>query len=72
MRRQTILPFEIEQTDAPLMAWGGMILPYEMIDQSVLRTPRSGRGYKSLTLLRRVMPLILILHGRTWRRQEAR
>ena len=30
MRRQTILPFEIEQTDAPLMARGGMILPYEM------------------------------------------
>ncbi len=54
MRRQTILPFEIEQTDAPLMARGGLILPYEMaqalglagvIDRE-LPSPGSGRGYK--------------------------
>ncbi len=36
MRRQTILPFEIEQIDAPLMAQGGLILPYEMAQALVL------------------------------------
>ena len=30
MRRQTILPFEIKQTDMPLIARGGLMLPYEM------------------------------------------
>lgn len=68
MRRQTILPFEIEQTDAPLMARGGLILPYEMaqalglagvIDRE-LPSPGSGRGYKPSQY---VMPLILMLHG---------
>ena len=68
MRRQTILPFEIEQTDAPLMARGGLVLPYEMakafrlpevIDQE-LPPPGSGRGYKPSQF---VMPLVLMLHG---------
>ena len=68
MKRQTILPFEIEQTDAPLMARGGLVLPYEMakalrlpevIDRE-LPPPGSGRGYKPSRL---VMPLILMLHG---------
>ena len=54
MRRQTILPFKIEQADVPLMAWGGLVLPYEMaealrlpevIDRELL-PPGSGRGYK--------------------------
>jgi len=68
MRRQTILPFKIEQTDAPLMSRGGLTLPYEMakslrlpeaIDQE-LPPPGSGRGYKPSQF---VMPLILMLHG---------
>ena len=68
MRRQTILPFEIEQTDALLMTRGGLVLPYEMaqalrlpevIDRE-LPPPSSGRGYKPSQF---VMPLILMLHG---------
>lgn len=68
MRRQTILPFEIEQTEAPLMARGGLMLPYEMakalrlpevIDQE-LPPSGSGRGYKPSQF---VMPLVLMLHG---------
>jgi len=68
MRQRTILPFKIEQTDAPLMARGGLVLPYEMartlrlpevIDRE-LPPPGSGRGYKPS---RFVMPLILMLHG---------
>ena len=68
MRRQTILPFKIEQTDAPLMARGGLVLPYEMakalrlpevIDRE-LPPPGSGRGYKPSQF---VMPLVLMLHG---------
>lgn len=68
MRRQTILPFEIEQTDAPLMARGGLVLPYEMakalrllevIDRE-LPSPGSGRGYKPSQF---VIPLVLMLHG---------
>jgi len=68
MGRQTILPFEIEQTDAPLMARGGLVLPYEMakalrlpdvIDRE-LPLPGSGRGYKPSQF---VMPLVLMLHG---------
>ena len=68
MRQRTILPFQIEQTDAPLMARGGLVLPYEMaqalrlpevIDRE-LPPPNSGRGYKPAQF---VMPLILVLHG---------
>jgi hypothetical protein len=68
MKRQTILPFEIEQTDAPLMARGGLVLPYEMaralrlpkvIDRE-MPAPGSGRGYKPSQF---VMPLVLMLHG---------
>lgn len=68
MRRQTILPFKIEQTDAPLTARGGLFLPYEMakalrlpnvIDRE-LPSPGSGRGYRHSLF---VMPLVLMLHG---------
>lgn len=68
MKRQTILPFEIEQTDAPLIARGGLVLPYEMaealrlpkvIDRE-LPPPGSGRGYKASQF---VMPLVVMLHG---------
>lgn len=68
MRRQTILPFEIEQTNAPLVARGGLVLPFEMakalklpevIDRE-LPSPGSGRGYRPSEF---VMPLTLMLHG---------
>ena len=68
MRRQTILPFKIVQAEAPLMARGGLILPYEMakalklpemIDRE-LPPPGSGRGYKPSQF---IMPLVLMLHG---------
>ena len=68
MRHRTILPFKIVQTDAPLMARGGLVLPYELakalglpeVIDSELPPPGSGRGYKPS---RFVMPLILMLHG---------
>jgi hypothetical protein len=68
MRQQTILPFEVVQTDAPLTAQRGLILPYEMakalripevIDRE-LPSPGSGRGYKPSQF---IMPLIMMLHG---------
>lgn len=67
-KRQTILPFEIVQTDDPLISRGGLVLPYEMakalklpeaIDRE-LPSPGSGRGYKPSQF---VLPLILMLHG---------
>ena len=67
MRRQTTLPFKIEQADAPLTARGGPVLPYEIakalrlpevIDQE-LPPPGSGRGYKPSQF---IMPLVLMLH----------
>ena len=57
MRRQTILPFEIEQTDAPLMARGGLVLPYEMakamklpevIDGELPPPASGGKGIQAL------------------------
>lgn len=66
--REGLLPFRIEQSDEPLIARGGLILPYEMakalklprvIDAEVPR-PGSGHGYQPS---RFVMPLILMLHG---------
>ena len=68
MKQKTILPFKIVQTDAPLMARGGLVLPYEMaealrllevIDRE-LPLPGSGKGYKPSQF---VMPLVLMLHG---------
>jgi hypothetical protein len=67
-KRQTILPFEIEPTNAALTAHGGLLLPYEMaqalklgkvIDRE-LPGPGSGRGYKPSEF---VIPMILMLHG---------
>ena len=66
--KTNLLPFEIEQTDEPLMAREGLVLPYEMakalrlpdvIDRE-LPLPGSGRGYKPSQF---VMPLVLMLHG---------
>ena len=66
MRRQTILPLKIEQTDAPLMVRGGLAPPYEMakvlklpeVTVRELPPPGSGRGYKPFQF---VMPLVLML-----------
>ncbi len=66
--RQGLLPFKIEQSKEPLMARGGLILPYEVakalklsvvIDKE-LPSPGSGHAYKPSQF---VMPLILMLHG---------
>jgi len=66
--RQGILPFRIEQSDEPLVARGGLILPYEMakairlpevIDRE-LPAPGSGHSYQPSTF---VMSLVLMLHG---------
>lgn len=67
-RRQGILPFRIERSDEPLIARGGLVLPYEMakalklpqvIDRE-LPPPGSGRGYKPSQF---VLPLVLMFHG---------
>ena len=66
--KEGILPFKIMATEAPLIARGGLILPYEcarslklmkVIDKE-LPQPGSGRGYKPSEF---VMPLILMFHG---------
>lgn len=66
--RQGLLPFRIVQSDEPLIARGGLVLPYEMakamklpevIDRE-LPAPGSGRGYRPSKF---VMPLVLMLHG---------
>ena len=66
--RQGILPFRIERSDEPLVARGGLVLPYEMakalrlpevIDRE-LPSPGSGRGYRPSHF---VMPLVLMMHG---------
>jgi hypothetical protein len=64
----TGLRYEIEATDEPLIARGGLVLPYEMA--RALKVPQmldrempvagSGHGY---TPSQFVMPLILMLHG---------
>ena len=52
--KEEILPFKVVATDEPLIAIGGLILPYEfakaiklpqVIDRE-LPQPGSGRGYK--------------------------
>ncbi len=67
-KRQTVLPFEIVQTDDPLISRGGLVLPYEMaralklpeaIDRE-LPSPGRGRGYRPSQF---VVPLILMMHG---------
>jgi len=66
--RQGILPFRIERSDEPLLARGGLVLPYEMaralrlpevIDRE-LPPPGSGRGYRPSQF---VMPVVLMFHG---------
>ena len=66
--KKGILPFKVVATDEPLIARGGLILPYEfaraiklpqVIDRE-LPPPGSGRGYKPSQF---VMPLVLMLHG---------
>ena len=66
--KEGILPFKIVACDEPLIARGGLILPYEfaramklpqVIDKE-LPPPGSGRGYKPSQF---VMPLVLMLHG---------
>ena len=66
--KEGILPFKVVATDEPLVARGGLILPYEfakalrlpqVIDKE-LPPPGSGRGYKPSQF---VMPLVLMLHG---------
>ena len=66
--KEGILPFKVVATEEPLVARGGLILPYEfarainlpqVIDKE-LPPPGSGRGYKPSQF---VIPLILMLHG---------
>lgn len=66
--KEGILPFRIVPGSEPLIARGGLILPYEMakalklpevIDEE-LPKPGSGRGYRPSQF---VMPLILMFHG---------
>lgn len=66
--KEGILPFKVVATDEPLIARGGLILPYEfaraiklpqVIDKE-LPAPGSGRGYKPSQF---IMPLVLMLHG---------
>ena len=66
--REGILPFKVVATDEPLVARGGLVLPYELakalklpkvIDEE-LPPPGSGKGYKPSNF---VIPLILMLHG---------
>ena len=63
-----ILPFKVVATNEPLVARGGLVLPYELakalklpkIMDRELPRPGSGRGYRPSQF---VMPLILMLHG---------
>jgi hypothetical protein len=68
--KEGILPFKIVATEAPLIARGGLVSPYEfarslklpkVIDKELPR-PGSGRGYKPSEF---VMPLYLSFQGRT-------
>lgn len=67
-RGQGILPFRVVGSKEPLVARGGLVLPYEMakamklpevIDRE-LPGPGSGHGYRASKF---VMPLVLMLHG---------
>ena len=66
--KEGFLPFKVVACDEPLVARGGLLLPYEMakalklpkaIDKE-LPQPSSGRGYKPSQF---VIPLVLMLHG---------
>jgi len=66
--KEGLLPFKIVPCNEPLVARGGLLLPYELakalklpkvIDKE-LPEPGSGRGYKPSDF---VMPLILMFHG---------
>ena len=66
--KEGLLPFKIVAADEPLIARGGLVLPYELakalklpkvIDRE-LPQPDSGRGYKPSQF---VLPLILMFHG---------
>jgi hypothetical protein len=66
--KEGLLPFKIVACNEPLIARGGLVLPYELaralklpqaIDRELPR-PGSGRGYKPSQF---VLPLILMLHG---------
>lgn len=66
--KEGLLPFKIVAADEPLIARGGLALPYELakalklprvIDRE-LPQPGSGRGYKPSQF---VLPLILMFHG---------
>ena len=67
-RREGILPFKVVATDEPLVARGGLVLPYELakalklakVMNRELPKPGSGRGYKPSQF---VIPLVLMLHG---------
>lgn len=76
-RKEGILPFKVVVTDEPLIARGGLVLPYELakalklpkvIDKE-LPLPGSGRGYKPSQF---VMPLVLMLHGGGKKLEEVR
>jgi hypothetical protein len=65
---EEVFDFEIERTDAPLIARAGLVLPYQMakalglpraVDRE-LPGPGSERGYAPSAF---VMPIILMLHG---------
>lgn len=66
--QQGILPLQVEETEEPLVARGGLVVVYEMaqalgISQGVdkeLPPPGSGRGYKPSQF---VMPMLLMFHG---------
>ena len=65
-RREGILPFKVVATDEPLVARGGLVLPYELaralklpkVMDRELPKPGSGRGYKPSQF---VIPLVLML-----------
>jgi len=76
-RREGILPFKIVGTEAPLIARGGLVLPYEfaralklpgVIDKE-LPQAGSGRGYRASEF---VMPLVLMFHGGGRKLEELR
>lgn len=62
------MPLQVEQTEEPLVARGGLVVVHEMaqalgIPQAVdkeLPSPGSGRGYKPSQF---VMPVLLMFHG---------
>lgn len=65
---EEVLSLEIERTDEPLVARGGLVLPHQMaealgvakkVDQE-LPLPGSGRGLPPSAY---VMPMLLMLHG---------